>query len=72
MREATHTGDGSSASVPDDLAGTLRELDPAYFGLVMSTGIVAVAFRELGVGTVASPLAAFTVACYVLLGGFSP
>ena len=47
----------------------LRDLDPAYFGLVMSTGIVSIAFRELGVDTVAWPLAVFNVACYALLVG---
>jgi hypothetical protein len=42
----------------------LRDLDPAYFGLVMSTGIVAVAFRELGIAAVAWPLAALTPTRY--------
>jgi tellurite resistance protein TehA-like permease len=51
------------------VAAALRGLDPAYFGLVMSTGIVSIAFRELGVESVAWPLAAFNVACYAVLVG---
>jgi len=65
--------DGAS---PDDRAtvsgravAALRDLDPAYFGLVMSTGIVSIAFRELGVPAVARPLAVLSVACYALLLG---
>ncbi|NKE37529.1 hypothetical protein GWG54_17290 [Natronococcus sp. JC468] len=47
----------------------LRELDPAYFGLVMSTGIISIAFLELDIGTVSWPLAVFTIASYVVLIG---
>ncbi|MDZ5809756.1 tellurite resistance/C4-dicarboxylate transporter family protein [Halorubrum sp. AD140] len=54
-------------SVGGRLNGALRALDPAYFGLVMSTGIVSIAFLELGVPTVARPLAVFNVGCYALL-----
>ncbi|WP_226043179.1 tellurite resistance/C4-dicarboxylate transporter family protein [Natrinema sp. DC36] len=52
-----------------EIAASLRDLDPAYFGLVMSTGIVSIAFLELGIDAVSWPLAAFTVVCYVLLVG---
>jgi len=57
---------------PDDGAVTrigngLEALDPAYFGFVMSTGIVSIAFLELAVPVVARPLAVFNVACYALL-----
>ncbi len=51
------------------LGAALRELDPAYFGLVMSTAIVSIAFRELGVSAVARPLAVLSAACYALLIG---
>jgi len=56
-------GNAGSAS----LAAALETLDPAYFGFVMSTGIVSIAFRELGVGAVAWPLVVFNVGCYALL-----
>jgi len=49
------------------LGSALEALDPAYFGFVMSTGIVSIAFFELAVPVVALPLAAFNVACYALL-----
>lgn len=49
------------------LAEAIETLDPAYFGFVMSTGIVSIAFRELGVMAVAWPLAILTVGCYALL-----
>jgi len=60
---------GGGEPTPAPVGDALRDLDPAYFGLVMSTGIVAVAFRELGVAAVAWPLAALTLACYALLVG---
>ncbi|WP_136718368.1 tellurite resistance/C4-dicarboxylate transporter family protein [Halorientalis salina] len=44
-------------------------LDPAYFGFVMSTGIVSIAFRELGIDVVAWPLTLLTIGSYVLLLG---
>jgi tellurite resistance protein TehA-like permease len=56
-----------SPSATASLAGTLGGLDPAYFGLVMSTGIVAIAFDGLGVGAVSWPLTVFNVGCYALL-----
>jgi len=71
----TESRDGDDASSGSDRVGatSLREafetLDPAYFGLVMSTGIVSIAFRELGVEAVAWPLAVFNVGCYALLAG---
>jgi tellurite resistance protein TehA-like permease len=61
-------GDGGESHARS-VGETLAALDPAYFGLVMSTGIVSIAFRELGVAAVAWPLAVFNVACYVLLVG---
>ncbi|WP_226023862.1 tellurite resistance/C4-dicarboxylate transporter family protein [Halomicrobium salinisoli] len=68
--DARSAGEATVGSEPSDAASpadALRTLDPAYFGFVMSTGIVSVAFRGLGVEAVALPLAVFTVACYVLL-----
>ncbi|MFC7139063.1 tellurite resistance/C4-dicarboxylate transporter family protein [Halosimplex aquaticum] len=59
--------EATGPATTESLARALRGLDPAYFGLVMSTGIVSIAFRELGVEAVSLPLAAFNVGCYVLL-----
>ena len=56
-----------ASSATNSLTDALHELDPAYFGLVMSTGIVSIAFRELGVQTVSWPLAVFNLVCYALL-----
>ena len=68
MRDGSQAGDDRSKTTStSDFDDVLRELDPAYFGLVMSTGIVSIAFLELGIGMVSWPLAAFTVACYALL-----
>ncbi|GAA0516686.1 Tellurite resistance protein TehA [Halorubrum aquaticum] len=54
-------------SVTARLGRAIETLDPAYFGFVMSTGIVSVAFRELGVAAVARPLYVLTVGGYGLL-----
>jgi len=55
------------AASAGSVAAALDSLDPAYFGLVMSTGIVSIAFRDLGVPAVARPLAALNVVCYAVL-----
>lgn len=52
------------ASLGARLREAVRTLDPAYFGLVMSTGIISLAFRSLGIDGVAVPLAVFNVAVY--------
>jgi len=49
------------------LGSALEALDPAYFGFVMSTGIVSISFFEQGVPIVARSLAVFNIACYALL-----
>lgn len=54
-------------SIAARIGTAIEALDPAYFGFVMSTGIVSIAFSELDVAAVARPLAAFNVACYALL-----
>lgn len=59
------TSDGETLAA--SLGSALEALNPAYFGFVMSTGIVSISFFELGVPIVARPLAVFNVACYVLL-----
>lgn len=51
------------------LRDAVETLDPAYFGFVMSTGIVSIAFRALGVDVVAWPLAVFNIASHALLVG---
>lgn len=56
-----------SGDVSSRVRYALEELDPAYFGFVMSTGIVSLSFQELGVDVLAWPLAVFNIACYVLL-----
>lgn len=47
----------------------IRNLDPAYFGFIMSTGIISIAFRGLGIDTVGMSLAVLNVACFLLLLG---
>lgn len=70
MTESPRTDETSADSTaPERVGAALRELDPAYFGLVMSTAIVSIAFRELGVPAVARPLAVLSAACYALLIG---
>lgn len=54
-------------SPTSSVAGAVETLDPAYFGFVMATGIVALAFLSLGIGAVAWPLAAVTVGGYAVL-----
>ncbi|WP_435064351.1 tellurite resistance/C4-dicarboxylate transporter family protein [Halobaculum sp. EA56] len=63
--DAAAEGEPSPAGVVDGI----ETFDHAYFGLVMSTGIVSIAFRELGIDAVAWPLALLNVACYALLVG---
>ncbi|SEO77598.1 Tellurite resistance protein TehA [Halogranum amylolyticum] len=66
-----HDGDSEPDSADPSAARrfgeTIRRLDPAYFGFVMSTGIISIAFRDLGSRVVAETLAAFNVVCYGLL-----
>jgi len=62
-----HLASADDATVVTRVRTALEVLDPAYFGFVMSTGIVSIAFLELGVSLVARPLAVFNVACYALL-----
>lgn len=59
----------SASSIKGCLETSLRELNPAYFGLIMSTGIVSIAFHELGIMTISWPFAAFNIVCYALLVG---
>lgn len=58
---------GDGAPIATRIGNALERLDPAYFGFVMSMGIVSIAFLELAVPIVARPLAVFNVACYALL-----
>jgi tellurite resistance protein TehA-like permease len=51
------------ASPREDLAG----LSPAYFGMVMATGIVSVAAHDLGLPRVGAALFALNLATYALL-----
>ncbi|WP_128906060.1 tellurite resistance/C4-dicarboxylate transporter family protein [Halorubrum amylolyticum] len=60
-----NSADGTT--IATRIGGALEVLDPAYFGFVMSTGIISIAFLELNVPIVARPLAVFNVACYALL-----
>jgi len=55
------------ASSSRSLEAAIRRLDPAYFGLVMSTGIVSIAFHDLGRSAIAVVLAVFNVACFAVL-----
>jgi len=61
-------GDESPADAPESrVLDAVETLNLAYFGFIMSTGIVSIAFRELGIDAVAWPLAVFNVACDALL-----
>jgi tellurite resistance protein TehA-like permease len=67
--ESAGNADQFDSKRRESVRRALASLDPAYFGMVMSTGIVSIAFSELGVGLVAWPLSIFTIACYLLLLG---
>lgn len=54
----------SNAAKP---SSALAEMHPAYFAMVMATGIVSIASKLLGLGWVALPLYALNVAFYVVL-----
>ena len=56
----------AGASAPGSAAG-LAGLQPAYFGLVMATGIVSVAAHLLGMPRVAWPLFGLNLAFYAVL-----
>ena len=45
----------------------MKELQPAYFALVMATGIVSIAARDFGFGPLAWGLFAFNLAAYAVL-----
>lgn len=49
------------------IAAGIRDLHPAYFAAVMSTGIVSLAFDGLGVGLVARALADLNLVLYTVL-----
>ncbi|MCB2170943.1 MAG: C4-dicarboxylate ABC transporter, partial [Deltaproteobacteria bacterium] len=49
------------------LINRLENLDPAYFALVMSTGIVSIAAHYQGLDLIATVLFQFNVVAYVIL-----
>jgi tellurite resistance protein TehA-like permease len=61
---------GTEASLPQR-GGLLATLPPAYFGLVMATGIVAEASHMAGLHRIAMGLAAIAVFAFVALGALN-
>lgn len=57
----------SSAPVPRLLANQVRSLSPAYFGMVMATGIVSLAANQVGLTWVAWALFLIAALAYVVL-----
>ena len=57
----------SALSVPSKPAGGLQDLSPAYFGLVMATGIVSLAAFTMGHETIAFPLFYLNIVQYFAL-----
>jgi tellurite resistance protein TehA-like permease len=53
--------------VAGGLARAIETLNPAYFALVMSTGIVSIAAHYQGFGTIASALLGINAAAYIVL-----
>jgi tellurite resistance protein TehA-like permease len=49
------------------LRDAVRELSPAYFALVMATGIISIAFAALGLPAMARVLFALNIAAYAIL-----
>ena len=52
---------------PGILANAIENLNPAYFALVMSTGIVSIAAHYQGFDAIAKSLLGFNLAAYVIL-----
>jgi tellurite resistance protein TehA-like permease len=57
----------STRSVASSLKDEVRDLSPAYFAMVMATGIVSIAGHLLGMRLVAIPLFWLNIAAYVVL-----
>ncbi|MBL8528596.1 MAG: C4-dicarboxylate ABC transporter, partial [Burkholderiales bacterium] len=57
--------------VPREMCGPVRRaaqgLNPAYFAMVMATGIVSLAADQIGMAAVASALFRLNVAAYLFL-----
>jgi tellurite resistance protein TehA-like permease len=53
------------------LEKVVAELPPAYFAMVMATGIVSIASHHMGLSFVSVPLVWLNTACYVLLWGLT-
>lgn len=56
---------------PSALQRAVRDLDPAYFALVMATGIVSQAMRLDGAGALSGALLAAGIAAYLILAAAS-
>ncbi len=55
------------SAFPARLRSGIRELHPAYFALVMATGIVSVAVGETGATSLSAVMLGLTIVCYVAL-----
>lgn len=62
----------SQSAFPDDIrAEGLASLSPAYFGMVMATGIVSLAAWQLGLPRIAWTIFALNIMVYILLWGLN-
>ena len=59
--------DEPGSSLLDGVRETIKNLSPAYFGLVMGTGIVSIAAHLLGMAWFALALFGFNIGAYVVL-----
>jgi tellurite resistance protein TehA-like permease len=62
---------GAAVQSGDGLAGTIADLSPAYFGLVMATGIVSIAADLQGMRIFARVLFAANVVAWIALWGLN-
>src|SRR3989337_1450778 len=56
-----------SSSLIDAIKERVKELSPAYFGMVMATGIVSIAAHLLGLSLIAVALFWLTICAYLVL-----
>ena len=59
------TGAGGGAPAQSKEASWLATMHPAYFAMVMATGIVSIACQLLGLQAIAAPLVWLNIAFYV-------
>ncbi len=70
MSDLPYCADGAS-NPPDLRRPDLRNLSPAYFGMVMATGIVSLAASQMGLVTVSWALFVVAILAYLTLWGLT-